>query len=331
MRNLLRNRRGQALVEFALAATLIFFLLAAAVDLGLIFFTVQGLHNAAQEGAAYGSRWLVGTNPRALNLNGIRDRVRLESGSKGGIGFVNLLDLNNDGQLDVAAGKSVADCTAALCQRDPATGKYIVDDFIDVQLLWDTDFDGNPMNDLVGGQPTPCTDPSKQSPCFIRVTVSFNYKTVFPLTPGFARVTRLRSSYIVRLRDTFSEAGEAPTPPIFSTVTPVPPTPTPEPLVVTVNRYTKASGNNQPVKIKVSVTRGGQPLSGARITVTIGSGSGQVALDLTDGGNGVYYACSIGSFNGNSPPNGTLTAVAGTSSGAATLGSSIGSASAACP
>ena len=51
MRQLLRFKTGQALVEFALAATLIFFLLAAAVDLGLIFFTIQGLHNAAQDGA----------------------------------------------------------------------------------------------------------------------------------------------------------------------------------------------------------------------------------------------------------------------------------------
>ncbi|MGB9633580.1 MAG: TadE/TadG family type IV pilus assembly protein, partial [Chloroflexaceae bacterium] len=35
--------RGQALVELVLASTLLFFLLAAAVDLGLIFFTLQGL------------------------------------------------------------------------------------------------------------------------------------------------------------------------------------------------------------------------------------------------------------------------------------------------
>src|SRR5215211_5430172 len=96
-----KRTQGQALVEFALAATLIFFLLAAAVDLGLIFFSLQGMHNAAQEGAAYGSRWLIGSNPRALDLNSIRDRVRHESGSQGGIGLVNLLDLNNDGIRDV--------------------------------------------------------------------------------------------------------------------------------------------------------------------------------------------------------------------------------------
>src|SRR6266496_4740467 len=82
--------RGQALVEFALAATLIFFLLAAAVDLGFMFFAVQGLHNAAQEGGTYGSRWLTSnltTGARELNANTIRDNVRHESGSRGGIGF----------------------------------------------------------------------------------------------------------------------------------------------------------------------------------------------------------------------------------------------------
>src|SRR6266496_5490681 len=76
--------RGQALVEFALAATLIFFLLAAAVDLGFMFFAVQGLHNAAQEGGTYGSRWLTSnltTGARELNANTIRDNVRHESGS----------------------------------------------------------------------------------------------------------------------------------------------------------------------------------------------------------------------------------------------------------
>src|SRR5215212_441157 len=95
----IHKSKGQALVEFALAATLIFFLLAAAVDLGLMFFAIQGLHNAAQEGGTYGSRWLTGQGfgVRTLDVNSIRDRVRHESGSSGGIGFVNLLDLNNNG------------------------------------------------------------------------------------------------------------------------------------------------------------------------------------------------------------------------------------------
>src|SRR5688500_7017690 len=102
---MLRHKRthGQALVEFALAATLIFFLLAAAVDVGLIFFTLQGMHNAAQEGASYGSRWAVqldASNNILLNTNEIIDRVRGESGAKGGNGFINLYDLDANGVDD---------------------------------------------------------------------------------------------------------------------------------------------------------------------------------------------------------------------------------------
>src|SRR5581483_7924295 len=132
-----RKSRGQALVEFALAATLIFFLLAAAVDLGFMFFAVQGLHNAAQEGGTYGSRWLTNnaSGTRVLDFSSIRDHVRHESGSRGGIGFVNLLDLNNDGIPDVNPDGPIANCTATTCQKNPSTGHYIVEDYIQVYML----------------------------------------------------------------------------------------------------------------------------------------------------------------------------------------------------
>src|SRR5690242_14905755 len=135
MRTIMPQRlrsKGQALVEFALTATLIFFLLAAAVDLGLIFFTLQGLHNAAEEGATYGSRWLVNSNPSdpnsaiALDFSGIKDRVRHEAGTQGGIGFVNLLDLNSDGTPDNNA---------------------VIDQYIQITALEDTDGDGDPLPD----------------------------------------------------------------------------------------------------------------------------------------------------------------------------------------
>lgn len=51
----IQRATGQALVEFALAGVIIFLLFSAAVDLGMIFYTLQGLNNAAQEGAFYGS------------------------------------------------------------------------------------------------------------------------------------------------------------------------------------------------------------------------------------------------------------------------------------
>src|SRR5215212_3912955 len=179
MRKIRHLKTGQALVEFALASTLIFFLLAAAVDLGLIVFAIQGLHNAAQEGAAYGSRWLTGANPRALNTDSIRDRVRHESGAKGGIGFVNLLDLNNDGIRDVGPNDDAVIGANGTTYQTLPDGTRVIDSFIQIQALADTDTNGDPMNDLVGGQPTVCVNPAApQLPCYIRVTVMVNYKTV---------------------------------------------------------------------------------------------------------------------------------------------------------
>ena len=153
--------RGQALVEFALAATLIFFLLAAAVDLGFMFFAVQGLHNAAQEGGMYGSRWLTSnetTGVRTLDANVIRDNVRHESGSRGGIGFVNLLDLNNDSTPDVNPDGPIAECTPAKCQVNPATGHYVVEDYIQVSMLRDANLNGDPLDDGAAPTYTACTN-----------------------------------------------------------------------------------------------------------------------------------------------------------------------------
>jgi hypothetical protein len=327
MRQLLRFKTGQALVEFALAATLIFFLLAAAVDLGLIFFTIQGLHNAAQDGAAYGSRWLIGNSPRTLDLNAIRERVRKEQGNRGGIGFVNLLDLNNNGIPDVGpANTAIVGGAGTTYEMIGAT--RVIDQYIQVQMLLDSDSNGDPLNDLVNGQPTTCTNPGGAINCFIRVTAMTDYRTIFPLIPAFARITTLRSSYILPMRDAFSAGGVAgPTPPVFSTVTPTPMPPTPIPLVISVTRYSKVDGNNQNINIKVSVTRSGTPVSGAVVTLTTSSGS----VNLTDAGGGVYHNCGGLKANGNSgPPSGTISAVAGTSSGTQSTGAGNESA-AACP
>jgi hypothetical protein len=247
-----KTKKGQALVEFALAATLIFFLLAAAVDLGLMFFAVQGLHNAAQEGGTYGSRWLTGLGYglRVLNENEIRDRVRHESGSSGGIGFVNLLDLNNDGTPDVKPDQSVANCTAAICQTNPATGNYIVKDYIQINMIDDPDANGDPTDNGVAPAFTPCTNSSSTS-CFIRVSVAFDYKLLFPLAPSFiGRQRQLRSSFVMRLRDSFAQNNPVGTAPVFvtptATATPIPPTVTPTPCMRTVPNLVGTSTNGNP-------------------------------------------------------------------------------------
>ena len=49
------NERGQSLTEFALCLVILLTLLAGVVDLGRVFFAYIIIHDAAQEGAVYGS------------------------------------------------------------------------------------------------------------------------------------------------------------------------------------------------------------------------------------------------------------------------------------
>ncbi|HWQ15909.1 MAG TPA: TadE/TadG family type IV pilus assembly protein [Roseiflexaceae bacterium] len=131
--------RAQALVEFALASTLILLLLAAAVDLGLVFLNLQGISNAAQEGAQYGSRHLTvdALGIAQLDLDEIRQRVRMEAGATGGIGFVDMQDLNSDRIPDAFVTDS----------NEPPDGPDAVDDngdgiFDRFQYGFDADGDG---------------------------------------------------------------------------------------------------------------------------------------------------------------------------------------------
>jgi hypothetical protein len=170
--------KGQALVEFALSATLIFFLLAATVDLGLIFFTLQALHNAAQEGATYGSRFL---DNGALDVAGIRDRARHEAGNQG-IGFANLLDLNSNGVDDAS---------------EPA----VLNSYIQINMWQDVDGNGDPIPDN-----TPCASAST-SFCYLQVVVSADYNFLFPLAPAFGDQRKLTSTYIIPMRSGFQQGG----------------------------------------------------------------------------------------------------------------------------
>lgn len=193
------RRRGQAIVEFALSATLIFFLLAAAIDLGMIFFAVQGLRNAAQEGATYGSRWLVfdGAGRRVLDTNTIRDKVRTESGTGNRMGFVNLLDLN---------GNNV----------DDENESNVIASYIDVKMLSDSpDYDGNPLNNGTAPNYSPCVNAATAGAgeCYAYVKVTTDHKLIFPLSPVFTDTVKITSSFLVPIRDSYAAGtGAAPTP-----------------------------------------------------------------------------------------------------------------------
>ncbi len=76
-----KSERGQSLVELAISITILIFLLAGAVEFGMIFFQFVQLRDAAQEGALYGSLY-------PADLAGVEARVRGASTSP--------IDLQND-------------------------------------------------------------------------------------------------------------------------------------------------------------------------------------------------------------------------------------------
>ncbi len=183
---------AQALVEFALAATLIFTLLAATVDIGLMFFTLQGLRNAAQEGAFYGSFL---TDPVDTDGDGewelepdyaeIRNRVRYATGERS-TGFANLIDLNNNGTPDDG--------------EDPA----VLDEYIQIESLMDgNDDDKVNEDDYLNGVPLECDNDDLRSDarnCYIKVTVKTDYEFFFPLAPVFRDEMTLRASAVMKFR-----------------------------------------------------------------------------------------------------------------------------------
>jgi hypothetical protein len=188
--------RGQALVEFALAATLIFFLLAAVVDLGLIFFTLQGMRTSAQEGAAFGSYPVAVMNADGslnrvdLNYNAIAERVRLANGSVGG-GFANMLDLDNNGVNDSGQSGFISPQNSA---------SYI---FVELR-------GGTNANNLTGTCPTSTAGQGMQrggryagGTCWIRVTVRYDYRFLFPLAPAFGDMVQLQVVQTMPIRSSF--------------------------------------------------------------------------------------------------------------------------------
>jgi hypothetical protein len=188
--------RGQALVELALASTLLFFLLAAAVDLGMIFFTFQGLRVAAQEGATFGSY------PVQVMQNGQLQRVDLNyaeivrrvrgAGGAQSRGFANLRDLDNNGLWDETENRAVHTDWS-----DPNA-------YIRIELLR-----GSNPNNLSATPPcrTDVRGVGMQAggrDCWVRVTVRTDYQFIFPLAPAFGNSVRLQAVSVMPIRSSYA-------------------------------------------------------------------------------------------------------------------------------
>ncbi|WP_240695793.1 TadE family protein [Candidatus Chloroploca sp. Khr17] len=188
---------GQAVVEFALASTMIFFLLAAVVDLGLIYFTLQALRVAAQEGAVYGSypHAVKDTDGNITELvipyAEIANRVYWAAGDQGN-GFANLRDLDGNGVNDDVQSPKLYD------QDSVATDP---NGYIYVENL--SGFDTNDLQPSCVGDERGRGLQAGGSGCWIRVTVRYEYRFFFPFAPVFGNTVRLQASHLMPMRSQY--------------------------------------------------------------------------------------------------------------------------------
>jgi hypothetical protein len=187
--------RGQALVEFTLASTLIFVLLSATVDIGLMFFSLQALRTAAQEGATFGSYPRVITQGGRVtrvdyNYQEIYNRVRDSAGTPVSRGVVNFFDLNNNDVPDTAEGGRIFSAS------NPAnpSGYVIIENLRGAPGNFNGSCATNtPGSGLMAGAPN----------CYIRVTVRYDYDVFFPLMPAFGNRVPLRASFTMKARSAY--------------------------------------------------------------------------------------------------------------------------------
>jgi hypothetical protein len=125
-----------------------------------------------------------------LNYNAIAERVRLANGSVGG-GFANMLDLDNNGVNDSGQSGFISPQNSA---------SYI---FVELR-------GGTNANNLTGTCPTSTAGQGMQrggryagGTCWIRVTVRYDYRFLFPLAPAFGDMVQLQVVQTMPIRSSF--------------------------------------------------------------------------------------------------------------------------------
>jgi Flp pilus assembly protein TadG len=116
---LLRNQKGQGLVEFALISVILFLLLFAIIDFGWIMFNYTQTYNGFREATRYGSV-NGGTTPQYKNCAGIRQRISLYAGYAG-INTATVTIYYDDGR---AISGTVASNPPELVGTCPSGGAY---------------------------------------------------------------------------------------------------------------------------------------------------------------------------------------------------------------
>ncbi|MCU0486390.1 MAG: pilus assembly protein, partial [Anaerolineales bacterium] len=108
--------KGQGLVEFALAITLLLFMLAGTIDLGRAFFTYMAMRDAAQEGASFAII-------NAMNGTAIEQRAKTTTTPAGGFSGALAVNLNID-EVEV-----LTQVTGDPCAGSPVTVTVTYDEF----------------------------------------------------------------------------------------------------------------------------------------------------------------------------------------------------------
>jgi Flp pilus assembly protein TadG len=111
-----KSEQGQGLVEFALAITLLLFMLAGTIDLGRAFFTYMAMRDAAQEGASFAVI-------NAMNGTAIEQRAKTTTTPAAGASSVLAVDLNIEGV------KVLTEVTGAPCAGSAVTVTVTYDEF----------------------------------------------------------------------------------------------------------------------------------------------------------------------------------------------------------
>lgn len=288
---------GQALVEFAIAGTLIFTLLAASIDLGMIFFIKQGMDNAVQEGALYGSTNYLNffdneddydsfEEQMAAFRQSVRTRTSYESGERGGIGFINLRDLDANGIRDDSKPCTVDD------EPDFENCQGGVSDSRDWEELIFVDIVKKQSCENSTTAQCSCADDSDndgkidglKSGCYVKVHIESKYNILFPLAPAFKEYVWIGADYVIPFNESgYDQFGEFFTTPV---VTPI----EPKEVVAGPNTLTSEDFNGVE-KIRITeVPAGTLMFNGSPVTLyqeidQAGLDAGQLVYTPPEGGN----------------------------------------------
>jgi len=134
-----RGRRGQAVVELALAAPLLAFLLVAATDFARVFFLWIELNNAARAGVQYGAQSLI----FAADATGMKSAAANDALDITGM-------TTTASQCTCISGSSVPVCGAGYCSVNTNATFVKVDTQATFQTLFH--YPGIPPSTTISGQ-----------------------------------------------------------------------------------------------------------------------------------------------------------------------------------